>query len=172
MTKEVKIPMIVGIIIYGIALIIDLIGVFAQKAVFDFMGADNIHLDSLFFPYTTVCQIIVMAMFISFFLVMLFYKGHARRVAGIVMIVVYCVVNIVMPFIDIQVTRMTAIFHGENGLAAMASLKNFIGIFTSPFVTVSTVLLFVAIGRYGIINKENNAEMLEYNDRERANEND
>ena len=88
MTKEVKIPMIIGIVLYGIALIIDLIGVFAQKAVFDFMGASGIHLDSLFFPFTTVCQIIVMAMFISFFLVMLFYKGHARRVAGIVMIVV------------------------------------------------------------------------------------
>ena len=57
-TKEVKIPMIIGIVLYGIALIIDLIGVFAQKAVFDFMGASGIHLESLFFPFTTVCQII------------------------------------------------------------------------------------------------------------------
>ena len=172
MKKEVKIPMIVGMILYGIALIIDLVSVFAQKAVFDLMGVTVIHLSSLAFPFITVCQIAVMAMFIAFWLVMRYYKGSGRRAAGIVMIVVYCVVNIAMPFIDIQVTRMTAIFQGEEGLAAVSSLKNFIGSFTSPFVTVSTVLLFIAIGRYGIISKENNAEMLQYNENERTKEND
>ena len=172
MTKEVKIPMIVGIILYGVALIIDLIGVFAQEAVFGFMGATGIHLDGLMFPYTTVCQIIVMAMFIVFFLVMHSYKGSERRVVGLIFIIIYCVINVAMPFIEIPATQFVANTQGEYGVAALASLKNYIGLFTSPFVIVSTVLLFIAIGRYGIIKKENNAEMLQYNEKERDIEND
>ncbi|MBQ9482965.1 MAG: hypothetical protein IJU82_02135 [Ruminiclostridium sp.] len=172
MTKEVKIPMIVGIILYAAALLIDLIAVFAQEAVFDFMGASNLRLDSLFFPYITVCQIIDMAMFIAFYLVMLTYKGSERRVVGIVMIVVYCVTNAAMPYIEIPVNQVIAGFQGADGVSASATLKNFISISTSLFVIVSTVFVLIAIGRYGIIKKENNAEMLQYNENERTKEND
>ena len=111
-------------------------------------------------------------MFIAFYLVMLTYKGSERRVVGIVMIVVYCVTNAAMPYIEIPVNQVIAGFQGADGVSASASLKNFISISTSLFVIVSTVFVLIAIGRYGIIKKENNAEMLQYNENERTKEND
>ena len=42
--KEIKIPMIVGIILYAVALIIDLIIVIMQRDVYNLMGSDSLTL--------------------------------------------------------------------------------------------------------------------------------
>lgn len=159
--KEIKIPITVGVIIYGIALFIDLFGVLFQKSVFTIMNApyELLSLDENIFPLTSVYQMIVMIMYIIFMLIMFRYKGSAKRVAGIVMIAVYCVVSVSYPVFNMIDNRITALLKGAGELAALGTLNSYITAFTLPFTVVSSVFVLIAIGRYGVMNSyENNTE--------------
>jgi hypothetical protein len=158
MTKEVKIPMFVGIILYGIALLIDLIGVLIPDLAYVTMGATYLkdHFNGFIFPSVTIFQIIGIIMLITFYMVMQKYNGPEKRIVGIIMIVIFCVINVVQPYIRIAETQAYASFSGEKGLSALTTLESFIAMFTQPFTLVSTVFVMIAIGRYGIIKRENN----------------
>lgn len=166
--------MIVGIILYGVALIIDLIGVLMPDLAYDLMNAPFLKgsITAFIFPLSTVFQIINIALLIAFYLIMHKYKGSEKRVIGIVFIIIYCVINVILPYALNTESQSYALLYGENVLAALGTLRTYINIFTHPFTTVSIVFVLIAIGRYGIIKKENNAEMLQYNENERTKEND
>ena len=160
MTKDIKIPMIVAIVLYGVALLIDLCGVILQKWVLVFMGAPGSleFSDGFVFPITTVFQIICMIMYIVFFLIMLRYKGSEKRIIGIVMIVIYCVLTVLPPYIQTAVTRFDAVLGESVGyVITTATLTSFRSMFITPFTTVSTVFLMIAIGRYSISKPTYNA---------------
>ena len=153
--KDIKIPIMIGVILYGIAMLIDLGGVLLQKSVFELMGAPSelLSLENNIFPLLTVCQIVVMAMYSAFLLIMFRYKGADRRTVGIVMIVVYCIINVSYPFFNIADKWFTSHLKGAKELAALGTLESYITMFTSPFTTVAAVFVLIAIGRYGILNK-------------------
>lgn len=154
MTKEVKIPMIVGMILYGIALLIDLIGVLIPDISYFFTGA-SFRFDGFVFPLDTVFQIIGMIMLIVFYMTMLKYKGANKRSAGIAMIAIYCVINVVFPYIGVFERQIAAQMIGSEYLTAVILLETYIALFTKPFTFVSTVFVIIAIGRYIIINDTN-----------------
>ncbi len=158
MTKEVKIPMIVGIISYGFAFLICLIGVMFPGIAYDIMGASFLkdRISVTIFPSYIVFQIISIIMLIVFFLVMLKYKGSGKRIIGIVMIVLSCLINIVQPYIGIAEKQAYSGFYGAEGLSALGTLESFFALFTQPFTLVSTVFVIIAIGRYGVIKHDNN----------------
>ena len=162
--KKIRIPVITGVILYGIALIIDLGGIFFQRSVIMIMGGgpESANIDTFIFPLSTVLRIIVMIMYIVFMLVMLKYIGAYRQVAGILMITVYCIVNISSPFIDILDNALTSRLKGADELAALSAINSF-KIFTSPFAVVASVFILIAIGRYGISteNQESKRETQE-----------
>ena len=153
--KDIKIPIMIGVILYGIALLIDLGGVLLQKSVFELMGAsyELLALKDNIFPLLTVYQIVVMAMYSAFLLIMFRYKGADRRTVGIVMIVVYCIISVSYPFINIADKWFTSHLKGAKELAALGTLESYITMFTSPFTTVAAVFVLIAIGRYGIMIK-------------------
>ena len=150
--------MIVGIILYGIALLIDLLSVLIPNIAYAAMGATYLkeHFYGFIFPSVTIFQVIGIIMLITFYMVMQKYNGPEKRIVGIIMIVVFCVINIVQPYIRIAEAQAYANFSGEKGLAALSTLESFISMFTQPFTIVSTVFVMIAIGRYGIIKRENN----------------
>lgn len=156
--KEIKLPMIIGIILYGAALLIDLIGVLIPDIAYALMGTSFLKgsFDGFIFPLYTLFQIIGMIMLIVFYLAMLKYKGNDKRVVGIVLIVIYCVISVVLPYFEISESQFYALSYGENGLAAFGTLRSYITLFTRPFTTVSTVFVFIAIGRYGISKTQQN----------------
>lgn len=158
MTKEVKIPMIVSIISYGFAVLIDLIGVMIPGLAFDIMGAPFLKesFNGSIFPSVTCFQIIGIIMLIVFYLIMLRYKGSEKRVIGIIMIIAYCIINVVQPYVGIAEKQFYAGLFGAEGLTALATLESFIAMLTQPFTLVSTVSVMIAIGRFGIIKRENN----------------
>ncbi|MBR5090996.1 MAG: hypothetical protein IK093_16330 [Ruminiclostridium sp.] len=153
-TKEIKAPMTAGVIVHGIAVAADLLSVIFQNDVYKTMQGS--FLNETVFPFTVVSHIIIMVMFIVFLMTMLLYKGTSRKLAGIVMVVIYCITGVVMPLVDIFATILTGRFAGAGQLAAYNTLKTFIGMVSSPFIVVSTVLVFIAIGRYGISKQDNN----------------
>ncbi len=156
LSKQIKTPMIVGTILYGIAVIIDLCSVFVQKSVFPLYAADiGLYLDELVLPFVTIEHIIVMLMFAVFFLVFLKYKGKSRKAAGIAMIVVYCLIGIISPYISSIFTIISAKFKGADYLAALSALDQFIAATTTPFTVVATVFVIIAIGRYMISSPDN-----------------
>ena len=115
------------------------------------MGSDylTMNFDKFIFPLFSVFQIIVMIMYIIFMIVMLKYKGAYRKLAGILMIVVYCIVNIVSPFINVLDRFLTSKLKDSEELYALSAIESFM-IFVSPFTVVASVLILIAIGRYGI----------------------
>ncbi len=162
MTKEVKIPMIVGVMLYGIVLMIDLLSVIFQKSVFESMNAPDeiLNLEKSVFPPGFVNIIIVMIMLVAFLLIMFRYKGSSRRNVGIAMIVIYCITGIISPYINMIETIITTKQQGARELSAITTLSTFSNLVTSPFATVSTVLVLIAIGRYGISKTQQNDDTI------------
>lgn len=158
LSKEIKTPMIVGIILYGIAVLIDLCSVFAQQAVFPLYGVDiGFYLNELVLPFVTVEHIIVMIMFVVFLIIMLKYKGNSRKTAGVAMIVVYCLIVIISPYLSWYTNIFDGKFKGAHYLAALSALSNFVSFATTPFIVISTVFVIIAVGRY-MISKPDNEE--------------
>ncbi len=159
--KDIKIPIMIGVILYGIALFIDLFGVLFQKSVFTIMNApyELLSLDENIFPLISVYQMIIMIMYIIFMIVMFSYKGSAKRAVGIVMTAVYCVLSVAYPFIGNYVQMLAAKLKSSLELAAVSGLTSYISMYTSPFVIVSSVFIIIAIGRYGMIRTDKNTDI-------------
>lgn len=157
LSKEIKTPMIVGTILYGIAVLIDLCSVFAQHAVFPLYADFGSYLTELVFPFISVQHIIVMVMLAAFLLIMLKYRGNSRKTAGIAMIVVYCIIGIGSPYLSALSTIFTAKLKGAKYLAAESALNQFITAVTTPFTIVGAVFVIIALGRY-VISKPHNVE--------------
>ncbi|MCR5121191.1 MAG: hypothetical protein K6B74_02090 [Ruminococcus sp.] len=156
---KVKIPMIVSVLLYSQALMGDILCVLWQQS---FYKHQNAPIGNIFvFPTELVFQIIFMIMFSAFLIVMLKRKGISGRKTGIVMTVIYCVMIFAEPFVRYSVSTCTLSTLGVKYIEATTVLEKYITLYTSPFTTVSAVFLFIAVGRYGMIKHENNAEMLE-----------
>ncbi len=159
--KEIKIPMITGVILYAVALIIDLTTVIMQRNVYRLMESDSLTyaFKESVFPLISVYQIVVMVMYILFMIVMFSYKGSAKRAVGIVMTAVYCVLSVAYPFIGNYVQMLAAKLKSSLELAAVSGLTSYISMYTSPFVIVSSVFIIIAIGRYGMIRTDKNTDI-------------
>ena len=153
--KEVKIPMIIGTARYGLALVIGALGEIMQKQLLPLLFTHS--LDKTV-PISILAPLFVRFLMIGVFMtVLLSYKGNARRVAGIIMLVVYSVIGIIVPFLSTIASVFMARSSEIECIAAYNELNSMIYMITSPITLVSSVLVLVALGRYGVIvNKTNN----------------
>lgn len=154
--NKIKIPMIVGIVLSAIALFIDLFIFASRETVYKIMNAPD-SIKVTVFPITAVMQMIFTVLFVVFLLIMLKIKGQSTRIAAVVMTIIYCLLTISTPFIKMAYNTYLNSIDVEN-IAAGGTLESFISLCTPLFTVVSTVLIFIAIGRYGtmFLQHENN----------------
>ena len=147
LNKEIKIPMIVGIILYAITLLITVLITIFQRtfiSIYHNLSEDVFVISPVL--YTTVINLL---MLIIFYLVMKTYKGQSRRLAATIMIIVNIVVPTIFGFSSLFATYYYS-RKGQEYLAAMSGLNTSLSLGTTIFSSVSHVLVIVALARYGI----------------------
>ncbi len=150
MDKRIKIPMIIGIVLQGVALLIAMGCYMIQESMKTMQG---IKVGEKVFPDTITNIAIILVLHIIALLAMQTYEGQSRRLIGGLLAAAYCVVSVATPII----ARITAVFDSRRGaefLAAKNVLASMISLFASPFTIISNVLVLIAVGRYGILDKE------------------
>ncbi len=145
--NSIKTPMIAGIILQGVAVAIGVICYFAQKS----LGAiSSVQISSRVLPDTLVSMTVELLLHIICLLVMQPSQGQSPKTIGVIMTVVYCVVNIASGV----VSRISAVFASRTGVeyvAARSVLSSTISMLTSPLCFISLALVFIAIGRFGVL---------------------
>ena len=150
MDKRIKTPMIIGIILQGLALVIAGGCSLMQESM---ASMQNFKIGEKIFPDTLVTIAIIFLLHIIALLVMQTYEGESRRLIGGILAAAYCVVNIASPIIS----RITVIFESRKGVEFVAAknvLSSTISLFTSPLNLVSLMLVVIAVGRYGVMDRE------------------
>lgn len=149
--KVVWLPMIIAMIIYGVAYLIRIVVVVEQdwfmKVSHHLMHSSNSFEDVGFVvPFSVYTMPLVLIELAVFFMVMKRYKGNSRRLVGVIMIAVWVLLPYVwMPFSFMYLRGMyVAEIAKISGLDALLS-------FLSPVTSVAGILVVIAIGRYGII---------------------
>ncbi|MBO7507959.1 MAG: hypothetical protein J6T67_11340 [Paludibacteraceae bacterium] len=149
--KVVWLPMIIAMIIYGVAYLIRIVVVVEQdwfmKVSHHLMHRSNSFEDVGFVvPFSVYTMPLVLIELAVFFMVMKRYKGNSRRLVGVIMIAVWVLLPYVwMPFSFMYLRGMyVAEIAKISGLDALLS-------FLSPVTSVAGILVVIAIGRYGII---------------------
>ena len=146
--KKVKTPMTIGLILYGVAFLITILCTLAQKLIFD-QGLTH-DINRMVVPLNLFTQLIALLMVTIFWLVIRTNgDNEANRSSGLAMIVVYCVENIILPYVS-RIGTIFAARMGSEYLGAVSVLEAYISMFTAPFCTVAAVLVIVALGRYTI----------------------
>lgn len=146
--KKVKTPMTIGLILYGVAFLITILCTLAQKPIFDLSIAHD--LNRLVVPLGLFTHLIVLLMVTIFWLVIRTNENsEANKSSGLAMLIVYCVVNIILPYVS-KIGTVFAARMGSEYLGATSVLEAYISMFTAPFCTVAAVLVIVALGRYTI----------------------
>ena len=143
--KSIKIPMLAGIILQAVAAAIGIVCYLMQAGIGTMRHAQP---GVKVFPDTLIGIFVGLLMHIICFLVMQTYEGESERMIGIIMAVLYCVVNIGSTYL-LRVSQFFDSRRGAEFLAAKSLLASMISLLTSPFSFISLVLVLIAVGRYG-----------------------
>ena len=152
MDKRIKTPMIIGIVLQGLSFLIAF-GCYLMQSSMNSMK--NMAIGEKVFPDTLVTIAVVLLLHIIALLVMNTYEGESGRLIGGILAAAYCVVNVASPIIS----RITLIFDSRKGvefIAAKNMLSSTISLLTSPLNLISLVLVMIAVGRYGVLDRELN----------------
>lgn len=153
LAKEIKTPMIIGMILYGIAILIDLMVYAAQVQVARFYissAVADILKEKKIIPGALWGHLTLMLLFVITFYVINNYMGQNRRTIGIIFTVIYVLFNIASPYVTMLTTVITARMTSMERLAASSSLNSAISVLVVPFVVPSTVLYVIGLARYGV----------------------
>ncbi|SEQ78231.1 hypothetical protein SAMN02910369_02409 [Lachnospiraceae bacterium NE2001] len=149
---NVKKPMIVGVILYGVVFFINVLcsltqfkggNLFLTSSYMEAHEATVIPL-SLFSTFTHLLMLVI------FMLIMFTYKGDSRRSIEIVMFIVYILLGWVLGIVSGYLGNFIYAKKGTEYLAAYNAMNNVISLISAPFLSVSGILIVVAIGRYGV----------------------
>ena len=147
--KEVKTPMIIGLILYAVAFLTTVIITLGQNVFIKPFVPHNFESGETVISPTLFSQLIMLLMMVIFFLIMKTYKGNSRRVVGGVMLAVYLVVSFIMGFVgligNVIYSRM-----GQEYIVKLSSINQVIGFSSSLIMGVALIFVVVAIGRFGI----------------------
>ncbi len=150
MDKRIKTPMIIGIVLQGLAVVIAL-GCYLLQGALPTMS--NLKTGETVFPDSMITMVITLLLHIITLLVMQTYEGESRRMIGGILAAAYCIVNVATPIIS----RITAFFDSRKGavfIAAKGVLASMISMLSSPFTIISLVFVLIAVGRYGVLDRE------------------
>ena len=151
--KSIKKPMIAGIILYAIAFLIVVIiyltqyhgtGIFILKEYDSPVKVVPMQL------YTFLFHLLLLGVF---YLIMYSYVGNSHRTVEVVLLVIYVLVSIISGFVVSYLNNYFIVRKGQEYIVASSGMSNSINLFTSLFVSISNILVIVAIGRYGVSDR-------------------
>lgn len=151
--KSIEIPMTIGVILQGLGFIIYLICIFAQKSIYP----ESINITELIVPYDFMLLCVMLLLYVIYMLAMFTSKTESRRTLSVIMIIVLAVIRIASPYIS-MVSNVILSRKGADYIGAAATLTSTVSLFVSPLRTVASILVIVAIGRYGITSAGTNIE--------------
>ena len=146
--NKVKIPQIIALILQGLALAVSILSVLSQRSIAS-------TLSSLQYSGPAIVPLPVYITGIAFVIQLVFlfvtsgYKGKSRRLIAGIVAAVYCLITISSQWLALLTNIMIA-RQGAERLAVGGLLTSAISNSTGPFLTVSSALFFIALGRYGI----------------------
>ena len=146
--KDIKLPMFLSLISYSVSFLIMVLLTLGQSSVQGVFMSNGT--DVKIFPAAMFTGILTLLMYVVFSLYMITYKGDNAKTAEIVMLIVYVVVNLLMTYMT---TIVASLFYSRKGaeyIAASSSLGSAISLCTAPFSVIASVLMIVAIGRFGV----------------------
>ncbi|MCR4793126.1 MAG: hypothetical protein K5871_10260 [Lachnospiraceae bacterium] len=157
LTLNIKVTMLVGVLLYAIATLVAYAFYANQRKVAEIITHLSV---SEVFPYALRYMIAYLIIYVFFTVVMFITKPSARRGAGAWMLVFYCIIHIIIPITDRLILISTANKYPSDVYAAIVNMDSIISFSTAPLIVVSSVLIVVSIGRFGIsgTKKEDEAD--------------
>ena len=149
--NKVRLPMIAGIVVYGISILLSVLCALNTQAILPLFSTAQY--EGNIFPPSILKSVVVLV-------IMQTSNGKYNRVIGIIMLVAYCIPGIVNLYWGLVENVMIA-QKGVEYLAAYSSMNTAVTLVTAPFTTVAGVLVVVAVARFGIIGKKSDEEVSE-----------
>ena len=150
--KYIKTPILVSIALHGFAYLLVILLTLGQSSAVKlvsgrhFEGFEGV---GTVIPLSLFTSLIILLETVVFYLVMRNYEGNSRRTVEIVMFIASFVIS-ALSTIAVYVYNVVLSRQGVDSYAMAAQLNQVINLSTAPFNSVATVLMIVAIGRYGI----------------------
>lgn len=147
--KRVSVPMIAGIIFYGISVGLGFLCALNTESILKLYT--TVDYKENIFPFSLYFGVIVLALYIGFYFIMKSCNGKNNRVLGIIMLIAYGIPGIITTFSSMGEIVLSGRTKGAEYLAAYSAVNNALTFVRTPFMAVSSILVLVAIGRFGII---------------------
>ena len=147
--KYIKTPILVSIALHGFAYLLIILLTLGQSSAVKLVSGGNFEGVGTVIPLPLFTSLIILLETVVFYLVMRNYEGNSRRTVEIVMFIAYFVIG-AFSTIAVYVYNVVLSRQGVDSYAMAAQLNQVINLSTGPFNSVATVLMLVAIARYGI----------------------
>ena len=147
--KYIKTPILVSIALHGFAYLLIILLTIGQSSAVKLVSGGNFEGVGTVIPLPLFTSLIILLETVVFYLVMRNYEGNSRRTVEIVMFIAYFVIG-ALSTIAVYVYNVVLSRQGVDSYAMAAQLNQVINLSTGPFNSVATVLMLVAIARYGI----------------------
>ena len=147
--KYIKTPILVSIALHGFAYLLIILLTLGQSSAVKLVSGGNFEGVGTVIPLPLFTSLIILLETVVFYLVMRNYEGNSRRTVEIVMFIASFVIS-ALSTIAVYVYNVVLSRQGVDSYAMAAQLNQVINLSTGPFNSVATVLMLVAIARYGI----------------------
>ena len=147
--KYIKTPILVSIALRGFAYLLVILLTLGQSSAVKLVSGGDFEGVGTVIPLPLFTSLIILLETVVFYLVMRNYEGNSRRTVEIVMFIAYFVIG-ALSTIAVYVYNVVLSRQGVDSYAMAAQLNQVINLSTGPFNSVATVLMLVAIARYGI----------------------
>ena len=147
--KYIKTPILVSIALHGFAYLLVILLTLGQSSAVKLVSGGDFEGVGTVIPLPLFTSLIILLETVVFYLVMRNYEGNSRRTVEIVMFIAYFVIG-ALSTIAVYVYNVVLSRQGVDSYAMAAQLNQVINLSTGPFNSVATVLMLVAIARYGI----------------------
>ncbi|MBP3807860.1 MAG: hypothetical protein ILA13_05525 [Eubacterium sp.] len=147
--KYIKTPILVSIALRGFAYLLVILLTLGQSSAVKLVSGGDFEGVGTVIPLSLFTSLIILLETVVFYLVMRNYEGNSRRTVEIVMFIASFVIS-ALSTIAVYVYNVVLSRQGVDSYAMAAQLNQVINLSTAPFNSVATVLMIVAIARYGI----------------------
>lgn len=147
--KYIKTPILVSIALRGFAYLLVILLTLGQSSAVKLVSGGDFEEVGTVIPLPLFTSLIILLETVVFYLVMRNYEGNSRRTVEIVMFIASFVIS-ALSTIAVYVYNVVLSRQGVDSYAMAAQLNQVINLSTAPFNSVATVLMIVAIARYGI----------------------
>ena len=159
--NNVKIPQIIALILEGLSLAAAILCVLSQDSIISSLAAPAILSGQHVVPFAVYVIVAAFIIQLLFFIFTATYKGQNRRLAAGIAAAVYVILTISSQWLNILANYAIS-RQGSHMLAAHSAVTSAISTSTGAFVTVSTALFFIALGRYGLSKNPEDINPLYY----------